>query len=87
MKLIILFLAMLLFSTQVDFYSIDLVETSIVLEIEENNTIIEEFTSSEDNSILQNSDFTSESKIAKPYLIIFDPIHPDQELDPPDHLS
>ncbi|WP_019038241.1 hypothetical protein [Psychroflexus tropicus] len=87
MKLIVFLLGILLFSTQVDFYDIDLVETSIVLEVEENNTVLEEFISLDDNFRDKSSEIPNQLEKFKPYLLSFDQTHPDQDIDPPDYLS
>ena len=87
MKLIVFILGILLFSTQVDFYDIDLVETSIVLEVEENTTSLEELITSDDHCDDLTKEIPFYVKQFKPYLLSFDQIHPEQDIDPPDYLS
>jgi hypothetical protein len=77
LKLIVFLLGVLIFSTQVDFYNIDLVETSIVLEIEENSTEVEELISHEHTSDFVSTLCYSYLKNFKPYLLSFDQINPD----------
>lgn len=87
MKLIVFILGCLIFTTQVDLYNIEVMDTSIVLEIEDNNSLTEEYTLSNEKTDLKSVEIPSFLKAFKPYIFSFDQIHPDQEIDPPDLLS
>lgn len=87
MKIIVFILGVVLLSSQVDYYNMDLIETSIVLDIEENNTLVEEYVITFQNSSSESNIIPETLKVWKSYILTFDQIHLDQEIDPPETLS
>ncbi|GAA0757580.1 hypothetical protein [Psychroflexus lacisalsi] len=87
MKSFVFILGVLLLSIQFDYYQMDLIETSIVLEIEENNTLVEEYVITYHNLSSESNTFPETLKVWKSYILTFDQIHLDQEIEPPEALS
>jgi hypothetical protein len=65
----------------------DLGNNTITVEVEENNSLLEEYISYDNTGNALSTEISFFLKLFKPYLLSFDQIHPDQDLDPPDVLS
>jgi hypothetical protein len=65
----------------------DLGNNTITVEVEENNSLLEEYISYDNTGNALSTEISFCLKLFKPYLLSFDQIHPDQDLDPPDVLS
>lgn len=87
MKIILFILSFLIFTYQVDFYDLCFKETSFVIEIEENNSKLDNYTSFEFFPEIKSIDYYTRLENLSIYTLSFNPIHLDQEIDPPDTLS
>lgn len=87
MKALLLFLGLLLLSSQVDYYDIDWNNSSISIEMEENNSLVEEYVLKNKFQLKEPELMLLETNKIYCHQLLFYPLHLEKEIDPPELLS